>query len=213
MGAEDWSPSRLYCLLRRLFRRPIDAPLALSVAEYEAAEHQFVSSYALTLVSIGSEDSRDHTETGMFTPFSAVSDELERLQLVMYFNRSNHRVYDNAKRQLDSIIAQCIPPRTKSAPVQSLTKFVPGKMLPLPNYVARRVFFWALVKGDWKMLTERNADTRRAFRALCELYSDPELLQDRLQTSALTLAAEDACNAFDLRIQPENLFRQMKKPS
>lgn len=165
---DEFKAPSLWRDLHRAFRRQPGEPLFFSEAEYKGGRSEFVAREVPRLLKLKERTEPERPveltepEPGVTPRFpilwNSIDEKarlrLERLQLTMYFAQTDD-LYRAAEKEFDAFVRRLKPKKRKSNVVRA-------NLLPLLTYYAERIFFWAILKGDYAILEKRyrNADQR-----------------------------------------------------
>ena len=201
----------LYRDFRRHFRVPEGKLLALSEKQFKAALTHFVGLNAPHLIPTirfagGDRTLKPRRQAAEERPFPwspfdpQIVSHLETLQLRMHFAVGRPDQYDSAKREFDKIIRRCLPRRPRKHAANS-------NLIGFAEYLAKRIFLWSVLKGEWNMLSEMTSRTgqklgmlRTQYAYTSRLYGDDVLgdtLAEKLNVeTAKDLAVQDTASHY-----------------
>ncbi len=225
----EFTSRSVYSDLRYLFidrnpRRNPDELLALTKDQFDGARSEFVAREVPRIIpplkqlaaerELG-EPAEEMPEDGE-VPSSDPStvQRLDTLLMVMHLQPTD-KAYEKASKEFDCIIRSLKPKKRKRHVIKNDGSFGLG----FAQYLARRKFMWAILKGEWKFLSNRcpaSGRTLSEFRKHYD-YLSSELAGDEYETtgrlsrdSVNDLAFQDAAEKYGG--SPDGL-RAMLNPS
>lgn len=214
MAKQPHSPTKIYNSLRKSFRKKDNELLALTESQFKGAIAQHTPDIVNQhLIESGgnSQKTSQNTEMGWSPITNNIINELETLQLRMYFSTDN-KIYDSSEKRFNQIIKALKPKKSKEHSVkQNPIKFF--------TFFAERLIVWSILKGEWKTLNQLYRTDTRIFTQLKQLYLyRGETTRDDIRTSlnlytATDLAYTDVAHHFGLRSSDsvKNLISQWKQ--
>ncbi len=217
---DGFTTRRIYSHLRKLSRGvPKGDPLALTEDQFKGACAEFVAREVPRIIP-ALQAIRENSQPPDLAPMDrqsideAIVGRLETLCLRMYWAR-DPAIYDSAEKKFDHIIRRIKPKRRRLHAIKR-------DVLGFAKLLAKRRFFWAIMRGEWRLLQRKYHRPANALRKLRELYPYlPELgdenFKERVWTGSTdTLAREDVAadlrKRYDMKITAASL-RTLLAPS
>lgn len=209
--SKHFSSRSVHAGLRRLFHRPPSEPLRLTKTEYEAAEIEFV------VREMGRLFKRESVELTLndATPWREISvadiQKLEMCRMRMAFALDGD-TYEIARKEFDVVVRGWIPKRRKRSQVRRPLLGVSrsgseSDSFPLAQFLARKLFFWAIMRGEFRALGKDPTAVARIYGYL-ECVQRPDF-KARLNgfDRPSELADQDAVSHFGFDLEPASLRR------
>ena len=223
----EFTSRSIYSDLRYLFitrnpKRKPDELLALTKDQFDGARSEFVAREVPRIIpplkqlaakcGEPAEEMPEAREAPSIDPSTV--QRLETLQMLMLLP-STDKVYETASKEFDCITRSLKPKKRKSHIIKNDGSFGLG----FAQYLARRKFMWAILKGEWKFLSNRcpaSGRTLSEFRKHYD-YLSSELAGDEYETtgrlsrdSVNDLAFQDAAEKYG---GSPDVLRAMLNPS
>lgn len=222
--SDGLTSTKIYDYLRQLYKVPDGHSLSLDSIRYNGAEELFVAHEIPRLLELiqGSQQPHKVAERMWQDITLDVIGKLEECRLRMYFAATPAQ-YDQAYRTFMAETRALIPRKRKHSRARYLLTALTGEeadragSFPLARYLARRVFFWALLGKEWSALQDICASKKSARKRMQAAYSYLPDIQSGaffervLNGAPSSLADEDAIGHFALNVTSESLRKLFVK--